>query len=88
MQRVLAHGGHLYIAVPVSDQNAVAFNTHKIFQPEFVVSTLDKLRLVDFSVVDGSDGYFEHVSLKAFHAHGFGVNYTGSVDGLFEFVKD
>ena len=88
MQRVLAHGGHLYIAVPVGDNSGVAFNAHRIFQPELVVSTLDKLRLADFAVVNGSNGYFEHVSLEDFHAHGFGVNYSGSVDGLFEFVKD
>ena len=88
MQRVLAPGGHLYIAVPVGDQSAVAFNAHRIFQPELVISTLDKLRLVDFAVVNGSKEYYEHISLEDFHAHGFGVNYGGSVDGLFEFVKD
>ena len=88
MQRVLAHGGHLYIAVPVGDRNAAAFNAHRIFMPELVIDTLDELRLEDFSVIGSSGEYLEHVSLEEFHELGFGVNYSGGVDGLFEFVKD
>ena len=88
MQRVLVHGGHLYIAVPVGDQSGVAFNAHRIFQAELIINTLDGLRLADFSLVNGGKGYLEHITLEEFHAHGFGVNYWGSVVGLFEFVKD
>lgn len=88
MQRVLAHGGHLYIAVPVGDASGVAFNAHRIFQPELIINTLDKLRLIDFSVIGSYGEYLEHVSIDEFHAKGFGVNYAGSVDGLFEFVKE
>ena len=88
MQRVLARGGHLYIAVPVGDNSGVSFNAHRIFQPELVISTLEELRLVDFSVVNGKEEYLEHVSLEEFHAYGFGVKYWGGVVGLFEFVKD
>lgn len=88
MQRVLAHGGRLYIAVPVGENNATSFNAHRIFRPELIVSTLDKLQLTDFAVIDGSNGFYERMTLQEFHAHGFGMNYQGGVVGLFEFVKD
>ncbi|MBQ3654060.1 MAG: DUF268 domain-containing protein [Synergistaceae bacterium] len=88
MQRVLAPGGHLYISVPIGDKSGVAFNAHRIFAPELVISTMDRLRLEDFSVINGSEGYCEHISLEEFHAMGTGTNFGGGVDGLFEFVKD
>ena len=88
MQRVLAHGGHLYIAVPVGDRSGVAFNAHRIFMPELVAETMNELRLADFSVIGNTGEYLEHITLEEFHAKGFGVNYYGGVDGLFEFVKD
>ena len=88
MQRVLAHGGHLYIAVPVGDRSGVAFNAHRIFMPELVAETMNELRLADFSVIGSSEEYLEHITFEEFHAKDFGVNYSGGVDGLFEFVKD
>ncbi|MBQ7219478.1 MAG: DUF268 domain-containing protein [Synergistaceae bacterium] len=91
MQRVLARGGHLYIAVPVGDESGVAFNAHRIFKPELVAETMSGLRLADFTVASemkGKLGYFEHLSFEEFHAKGFGVYYGGAVGGLFEFVKD
>ena len=88
MQRVLAPGGHLYIAVPVGDESGVAFNAHRIFAPELVINTMDRLRLEDFSVINGSERCREHISLEEFHALGIGMNFGGGVDGLFEFVKD
>ena len=91
MQRVLAHGGHLYIAVPVGDRSGVAFNAHRISMPELVAETMNELRLADFTVASdmkGKSGYFEHLSFEEFHAKCFGINYCAPVDGLFEFVKD
>ena len=90
MQRVLAPGGHLYIAVPVGDENGVAFNAHRIYKPELVAETMSDLQLVDFSVASElkcKQGYFEHMSFEQFHDKGFGINYGASVDGLFEFVR-
>ena len=86
MQRVLAPGGHLYIAVPVGDDSGVAFNAHRIFSPEFVAGIMNELHLEDFSVIAGPQ-YIEHMTLEEFHAKGFGTKYSGSIDGLFEFVK-
>lgn len=87
MQRVLAHGGHLYLAVPVGDHNGIAFNAHRIFRPEVIVETMNELRLLDFSVANDSD-YIGSVGLDEFDSLGTGTDYGGNVDGLFEFVKD
>lgn len=87
MQRVLAPGGHLYIAVPVGDQNGVAFNAHRIFTPEIIAETVNELRLEDFSVINGSN-YTEHLSFDEFHAMKLGISYRANVDGLFEFVRE
>lgn len=87
MQRVLAPGGHLYIAVPVGDKSGVAFNAHRIFTPELVAQTLNELRLEDFAVVNVND-YTEHLSFDDFHAMNTGIKYSGNIDGLFEFVRD
>ena len=91
MQRVLAPGGRLYIAVPVGDRSGVAFNAHRIFEPEVIIETMSELYLADFTVASemyDNVGYFEHMSFEEFHKKGFGISYDGSVDGLFEFVKD
>lgn len=87
MQRVLAPGGHLYIAVPVGDVSGVAFNAHRIFAPEIVAETLNELRLEDFSVINGTN-YTEHISFDEFHSMGLGIDYGANVEGLFEFVRD
>lgn len=86
MQRVLAPEGHLYMAVPVGDESGVAFNAHRIFAPELVIETMNELRLEEFSVIDNTR-YIERISLDDFHAQKFGTRYSGSVDGLFEFVR-
>lgn len=87
MQRVLAPGGHLYIAVPVGDVSGVAFNAHRIFAPELIAETLNELRLEDFSVVNDTN-YTEHISFDEFHSMGLGIDYKAGVDGLFDFVRD
>ena len=87
MQRVLAPGGHLYIAVPVGDKSGVAFNAHRIFTPEIISETLNELRLKEFSVIV-NDVYTENISLDVFHEMKTGTDYSGSVDGLFEFVRE
>ena len=90
MQRVLKKGGHLYIAVPVGERDGVAFNAHRIYRPETVISTMDKLTLADFAVADTSKGkmhYIEHADYRNFDQLHFGMHYDASVEGFFEFVK-
>lgn len=86
MQRVLAPGGRLYISVPIGDKSGVAFNAHRIFQPKLVAQTLNELRLEDFAVINVHD-YVEHLSFDDFHAMKTGINYSGNIVGLFEFVR-
>lgn len=83
MQRVLSRGGHLYISVPVGEISGVAFNAHRIFKPDLIIETLDKLKLVDFALCEGSD-FTEHADYKSLK----GINYVGSTVGFFEFVKE
>ena len=87
MQRVLAKGGHLYIAVPVADESGVAFNAHRIFRPELIVETMNELKLADFSVIDGFE-YTEHITFEEFHTRGFSFECSRIIDGLFDFVKE
>jgi len=88
MQRVLKRGGgYLYFAVPVGETSCVAFNAHRIFTPELITETFDKLKLVDFSVINKSV-FFEHLDFKKFHEINFGTDLSGGVFGLFEFVKN
>lgn len=88
MQRVLAKGAHFYMAVPIGNRSAVAFNAHRIFQPKLIINTLNELILADFSVIRTSWGigidYQEHVN---YNDADFGMDYGGGVIGLFEFVK-
>ena len=91
MQRVLKQGGHLYIAVPVGDENSVAFNAHRIFKPELIIDTFNELKLTDFSVFSDCKrqrGFFEHIDLKKFHELNFGMDYSGSIVGLFELLME
>ncbi len=91
MQRVLAKGGHLYIAVPVGEQSGVAFNAHRIFKPELVIETLNELTLAEFSVIISSGkhkGCHERISLEEFHGMDLGIDYGAGTDGLFEFVRE
>ena len=83
MQRVLSRGGHLYISVPVGEFSGVAFNAHRIFKPDLIIETLDKLKLVDFALCKGSN-FVEHADYKSLN----GTDYLGGIVGFFEFVKD
>ncbi|MBQ6772844.1 MAG: DUF268 domain-containing protein [Synergistaceae bacterium] len=82
MQRVLSHGGHLYISVPIGEHSGVAFNAHRIFKPELIINALNELKLADFSMVN--EKYIEHADYKTLK----GINYRGGVVGFFEFVKE
>ena len=87
MQRVLAHGGHLYISVPIGDKNGTAFNGCRIFTPETIADTLNELVLEDFAVINKTK-YIDHIDFKSFHDMKPGIDYGASVGGLFEFVKE
>ncbi len=50
LQRVLKHGGHLYVSVPCGE-SYVAFNAHRSFTREEVLTLFDGLRLMEFVLV-------------------------------------
>ncbi len=51
MQRVLKKGGYLYVSVPISNDNAIYFNSHRVYNPKTVVDTFNELNLVEFSYI-------------------------------------
>jgi hypothetical protein len=53
--RMLEPGGHLYISFPISRQNGVFFNAHRVFHPKDILSwpgCEDSLTLMRFDYVD------------------------------------
>jgi hypothetical protein len=86
MQRVLAAGGRLYIAVPIGREH-IHFNAHRIFSPQTILSSLPELRLADFAVIDTrrpqAPLYTEHADPNAFENE----ESDEGLIGLFEFEK-
>lgn len=56
LKRVLAPGGRLYISVPVSDENIVAFNAGRIFQLDYLRSLFAPLEILEEYFIVG-DSY-------------------------------
>lgn len=52
-QRALKKGGRLYFSVPVGQVSKVCFNAHRVFRPELIINTLDKMDIEEFSYIDG-----------------------------------
>lgn len=50
IQRKMSTGGRLYISVPVGMER-VAFNNCRIFNPNTIVSSFNKLKLIEYSVI-------------------------------------
>lgn len=88
LQRVLSRGGHLYLAVPIGNTDAVAFNAHRIFSVRTILDTLNLLTLEDFAVIDTRDlskvRYEEHIDPLA---QDIETDYAALVIGLFDFTK-
>lgn len=53
LQRVLAPGGHLYIATPVG-RACVKFDAHRVFAPDEIASWMPELEMRSFGAVDDS----------------------------------
>lgn len=54
LERVLAIGGTLYFSVPVSKQDKLCFNAHRIFAPLTIVNAMSKLDLVNMFLIHAS----------------------------------
>lgn len=75
LARVLAHGGNLYISVPVDDANHVYFNAHRAFTREYVLELFNSLELLEEKYIYGNQLYENYGAVK-----GFGT-------GLYHFKK-
>lgn len=51
MQRVLKPGGFLYLEVPVTNQDELHFNAHRVFCPSTILDTLDELSIKEFTYI-------------------------------------
>jgi SAM-dependent methyltransferase len=47
LARILAPGGHLYVAVPTAREGHVAFNAHRVFAPDAFIAKFGNLLLTD-----------------------------------------
>jgi hypothetical protein len=79
LQRVLAPGGRLYFSVPVGRQR-VEFNAHRIFAPQTITDSFQKLQLISFSFVGDDGSLYLDAELAAAESCVYGC-------GLFEFTK-
>lgn len=73
--RVLAHGGDLYVSVPVDDACRVYFNAHRAFTRDYVLELFSELRLLEERYIYGR-ALSEHYKPEA----GFGT-------GLYHFRR-
>lgn len=51
IQRVLCKGGRLYFSVPIGKEDAVFFNSHRMFKPSTILRIFDKMELREFSYI-------------------------------------
>jgi predicted SAM-dependent methyltransferase len=81
LQRVLAIGGQLLLAVPCG-RRRVVFHAHRIFQPSDIVETLNELELQEFSYIkdDKARSWVKDARLDD-------VNEFEYACGLFRFTK-
>lgn len=75
IKRVLKPFGNLYISVPVSNQNIVYFNAHRVFSKNYILTLFKNFKLIEEKYIyDGN--LCENYDPK----HKFGI-------GLFHFQK-
>lgn len=64
IQRVLCKGGCLYFSVPIGEENAVYFNSHRMFKPSTILKVFDEMELAEFSYIHD----YKIETLKGEHA--------------------
>lgn len=79
LARLVAPGGRLYLSTPVGRER-VCFNAHRVFAPDTIASMFTGLELVEFSCVDDSGRYREHIAPRTVTGFDYGC-------GLFVFER-
>jgi hypothetical protein len=77
---VLAKNGTLYFSVPLSDRERVEFNAHRVFQPETILSTFDRLKLTAFALIKDDERFYDPATPSDVRGQHYAC-------GLFEFTK-
>jgi SAM-dependent methyltransferase len=77
--RVLAPGGNLFLATPIGHPR-LCFNAHRIHTAAQICQMADELNLVEFSGIDDTGRYLEHISLSTLQDCEYGC-------GLFWFKR-
>lgn len=79
MKRIICDGGEIYFGVPIGIQR-LEFNAHRIFDPLEIIRFFKEFDLMEFSVIDDNDEFYENVSPEDYHALNYGC-------GLYHFKK-
>jgi len=79
LQRVLRHGGKLYLSLPIGRER-VCFNAHRVHHPSSVLKMFSQLEMLEFSFVDDDGQFHEHGSFSEAENMEYGC-------GLFLFGK-
>ena len=81
IQQKMRGGGKLYITVPIGRERC-CFNAHRVFRPGTILSEFDRMKLIEFSYIDGGKLY-RNADLCQFD------NYENNhvCNGLFSFEK-
>lgn len=81
-ERILKHGGILYLAVPCGRKDRVCFNAHRIFSPHTIIDSVPDLTLLSFEVINNFA--IESVDLDRTDLEKYGDYYCG----IFTFIKE
>ncbi|WP_316759847.1 DUF268 domain-containing protein [Pedobacter aquatilis] len=80
LKRVCSSKGNLLIVVPVGEQR-IAFNAHRIYNPNLFINYMNGFTLKEFALVTDSDDFINNADLNIGAAQRYGC-------GCFWFVKD
>lgn len=66
LKRVIKPAGHLYLSLPIDDENRTYFNAHRAFKEEYLESLFHPLKIVDKSYIYGEQ-------LLSYRLKGYGI---------------
>lgn len=81
LQRVLQRGGRLYFSLPISGENRIEFNAHRVHTVHRILSYFPELELVELSGVTDNGEYIENIEPKLLGQQKYGC-------GFFLFRRD
>ena len=64
--KILKKNGTLYVSVPISDQNAVYFNSERLFKPKEILKWSNDVKLTRFDLINDNNQMFLNLNVKNF----------------------